>query len=250
MPPHRKLAHVSDVLKESAEPTKKLVKRPRFRRALISGLCAIAVLGVGSFIRSAHPNRDFALNIAQPLAFLVFAIFCIRATAAELDDLARWRGGRSAGTTIRMLVTIIGYVIAILVALGLTSYPVGHLLLGGAIIGVILGIAAQQSLGNVFAGLVLLAVRPFAVGNHIRVRSGSLGGEFYGTVVSMSLTYVSVATKEGLLKVPNSQVMNSAVGPFPRPPSSGNGNGNANGNGNTTAPVSSATSSASTGPQP
>jgi hypothetical protein len=39
--------------------------------------------------------------------------------------------------------------------LSMLSVPVGHLLLGGAIAGVVLGIAAQQSLGNVFAGLVL-----------------------------------------------------------------------------------------------
>ena len=58
---------------------------------------------------------------------------------------------------------MVGYLVALLLALGLTNYPVGHLLLGGAILGVILGIAAQQSLGNVFAGLVLLAARPFTV---------------------------------------------------------------------------------------
>ncbi len=81
-----------------------------------------------------------------------------------------------------------------------------------------LGIAAQQSLGNVFAGLVLLVARPFGVGNYIRVRSGALGGEFYGTVTSMSLTYVSVLTEQGMLKVPNSSLLAAAVRrPWPRP---------------------------------
>ena len=112
---------------------------------------------------------------------------------------------------------MVGYLVALLLALGLTDYPLGHLLLGGAIFGVILGIAAQQSLGNVFAGLVILAARPFTVGNYIRVRSGALGGEFSGTVLALSLTYVTVATPEGLLKVPNSSVMASAVGPITRP---------------------------------
>jgi small-conductance mechanosensitive channel len=96
------------------------------------------------------------------------------------------------------------------------SIPIGHLLLGGAIAGVVVGIAAQQSLGNVFAGFVLLLARPFAVGNRIRVRSGALGGEFYGTVTSMSLTYVSVLTDDGMLKVPNSSVLAAAVGPWDR----------------------------------
>src|SRR5580698_9595173 len=101
--------------------------------------------------------------------------------------------------------------------LSMLSIPVGRLLLGGAIAGVVLGIAAQQSLGNVFAGLVLLLARPFTIGNFIRIRSGALGGEFTGTVLSMSLTYVSVLTAEGELKVPNASVMAAAVGLFGRP---------------------------------
>jgi small-conductance mechanosensitive channel len=117
-----------------------------------------------------------------------------------------------------MLVTGCGYAIALVGMLSMLSISVGHLLLGGAIAGVVIGIAAQQSLGNVFAGMVLLLARPFAVGNHIRVRSGALGGEFYGTVTSMSLTYVSVLTDDGLLKVPNSSLLAAAVGPWDRSP--------------------------------
>ncbi len=165
------------------------------------------------------PGWRHAVEIAPPLVFLFLAVPCVRATAHELDEMAKRRGGRGAATSIRLISTMVGYLVALLLALGLTNYPVGHLLLGGAILGVILGIAAQQSLGNVFAGLVLLAARPFTVGNYIRVRSGALGGEFHGTVLSLSLTYVTLATPEGVLKVPNSSVMASAVGPIMRPSS-------------------------------
>jgi small-conductance mechanosensitive channel len=219
-PPLTKFGRVPEDLKSPAQPTRKLVQRPRFRLALLTGLGALIVLVVGSRLKGWHVNGPGHLFIvlAPPVVFLVLAVACVRATAAELDSLARWRGGRSAGSTIRMVVTVTGYLTAVVAALGLTSYPIGHLLLGGAIVGVILGIAAQQSLGNVFAGLVLLAARPFAIGNHIRVRSGALGGEFYGTVISMSLTYVTISTTEGILKVPNSSVLSSAVGPFRPPP--------------------------------
>ena len=150
------------------------------------------------------------------LVFLVLVVLCARASAVELDALARWRGGQTAGSAMRMVVTGLGYAIALLGMLSMLSIPIGHLLLGGAIAGVVLGIAAQQSLGNVFAGLVLLMARPFAVGNRIRIRSGALGGEFYGTVTSMSHTYVSVLTDEGMLKVPNSSLLAAAVGPWDR----------------------------------
>ena len=51
-----------------------------------------------------------------------------------------------------------------------------RLLLSGAVIGVVLGLAAQQSLGNVVARLVLLLTRPFQAGQEITVRSGALAG--------------------------------------------------------------------------
>ena len=46
----------------------------------------------------------------------------------------------------------------------LFALPIGNLLVGGAVTGMVLGIAAQQSLSNVFAGLVLLFARPYIPG--------------------------------------------------------------------------------------
>jgi len=91
--------------------------------------------------------------------------------------------------------------------------PVGRLLVSGAVTGVVLGVAAQQSLGNVVAGLVLLLNRPFQVGQHITVRSGALAGTYTGLVLSIGLTYVQLDTDEGLILLPNSGVLAAAVGP-------------------------------------
>ncbi|MFZ0249874.1 MAG: mechanosensitive ion channel domain-containing protein [Acidimicrobiales bacterium] len=202
-----------------AEPTRVLVRRPRFRHAVATGSGAAVALIVGSSVvpRHAHTIAGRAVLDIPAVVFLLLVVACARSSAAELDALARWRGGQTAGSAIRMLVTGFGYAVALLGMLSMLSISIGHLLLGGAIAGVVIGIAAQQSLGNVFAGLVLLMARPFAVGNRVRVRSGALGGEFYGIVTSMSLTYVSVLTEEGMLKVPNSSLLAAAVGPWDRP---------------------------------
>src|SRR5207248_7984590 len=83
-------------------------------------------------------------------------------------------------------------------------------------LGVIVGIAAQQSLGNVFAGMVLLMARVFRVGDRVRIRSGPLGGEVNGAISSVGLAYVVLDTEDGPLHVPNSAVLAAAVGPQPR----------------------------------
>jgi len=62
---------------------------------------------------------------------------------------------------------------------------------------------------------LLLLSRPFHVGQLIRIRSGALGGVLDGTVTEMGITYVHVDTGEGVLALPNSQVLAAAVGPLP-----------------------------------
>ena len=76
-------------------------------------------------------------------------------------------------------------------------------------------IAAQQALGNVFAGLVVMLARPFRVGDAIRLRAGALGGTIDGTVTDIGITYVRLDTGGGVMSIPNSQVLNAVVGPIP-----------------------------------
>ena len=40
----------------------------------------------------------------------------------------------------------------------------------------IIGLAAQQTLGNLIAGMVLLSARPFRVGERVRLQAGGIAG--------------------------------------------------------------------------
>jgi small-conductance mechanosensitive channel len=120
----------------------------------------------------------------------------------------------AASGAVRLLATGVGYVIIICAELGLLDVSIEHLLVGAGLAGVVLGIAAQQSLSNVFASVVLLLARPFVVGDNIRIRSGALGGVFDSVVLGVSLTYVTVRANDGILKIPNSVMLATAVGPI------------------------------------
>ena len=71
---------------------------------------------------------------------------------------------------VRYAILLIGGSATLVVALSLMKVPVGQLLVGGAVTTILLGIAGQQSLSNIFAGLVLLLSRPFTVGDYIRLK--------------------------------------------------------------------------------
>src|SRR6201999_2417057 len=108
--------------------------------------------------------------------------------------------------------------VIVLGTLQLLDVDLRTLLLGGAITGVIFGIAAQQPLSNFFAGLVLLFARPYVPGQYLRIRSGSLGGPFEGTITYARLMDTNIETKDERVSLPNWGLLAAAIGPIPTPP--------------------------------
>jgi len=88
---------------------------------------------------------------------------------------------------------------------------------GGAFTAVIFGLAAQQTLGNLIAGTVLLSARPFRVGERVRLQGGGLAGTVEGVVASLGLLYTTLASGDDLIMVPNSVVLSVAIVPLREP---------------------------------
>lgn len=189
--------------------------RPDFRRALTFGAAALAVaVLIHRYVDLTWASPvEAVVALASAAAFIALAVLAVRSAATEAAGISRFRFGDAHANVVGLLVTLSGYAVvalALLVALGVSP---ARLVVSGAVTGVILGVAAQQSLGNVVAGLVLLLNRPFQVGDEITVRSGALAGPYSGRVVSIGLTYVHLDTSEGLVLLPNSGVLAAAVGP-------------------------------------
>jgi small-conductance mechanosensitive channel len=159
----------------------------------------------------AHATRKY-VAIGLAVVFALFGVIAVRSAAGEASRVAGLRGGAATAATIRLAVMLVGYVIILLVTLGLLNVSVHRLLLGGAITGVVVGIGAQQSLSNVAAGVVMLISRPFTVGEYVRIRSGSLNGPFDGTITSIGLVYSTLETDEGPLAIPNAVLLEAGVG--------------------------------------
>jgi small-conductance mechanosensitive channel len=194
-------------------------RRNDWKVALPAGLVTAAALVVGSALGSVHGPalRPRVVVWASAVVLLVFGVIATRRVSAGLGHLVTTRTIASAGAAVRLVTTGVGYLIIICAELGLLDVSIDHLLVGAGLAGVVLGIAAQQSLSNVFASLVLLLAKPFSVGERIRIRSGALGGIFDATVMAVSLTYVTVHTDDGILKIPNSVMLATAAGPIAAP---------------------------------
>jgi small-conductance mechanosensitive channel len=158
-------------------------------------------------------NQLIAAGLA--VAFLVFGSVATYSLAGKVRELLQPKTGTAHAAVAGYIILIIGAFTTLVITLELFAVPVGQLVLGGALTSVFVGIAAQQALSNVFAGLVLLFARPFQVGDAVRLQAGALGGTLDGIVTDIGITYVRFDTDGSVMSIPNSQVLNAVVGPIP-----------------------------------
>lgn len=185
--------------------------------AAILALCALVAGSAFGSVRG-HSLEDHLIAWISAAVLLVSGTFAVTRSARLLGRLAAHGAIPSIGSAVRILAALGGYLIVALGVLTVLQVSVGRLLVGAGLLGVVLGIAATQSLGNVFAGMILMVTRPFAVGDHIRVRSGSLGGVFDAWVLEMALTYTTLSLEDGTWKMPNSALLAAGVGQLSRRP--------------------------------
>jgi len=125
--------------------------------------------------------------------------------------------------TVGFLVRLATVVVVVLVALVVAGLNAREALAYGgaftAVVSVIVGLAAQQTLGNFFAGTVLLAARPFRVGERVRLQGSSLGGQLEGVVGSLGLLYTTLVLGDDEVMIPNAVVLGAAIRPLREPDS-------------------------------
>jgi small-conductance mechanosensitive channel len=208
--------------------------KPNLKRAVPAVLIALLCFGFGDHFGGIDRTRDttFALFgatldlskgqvsivvLCLSLVFVLAGVIGTRSVAGELGRVSEAHGGVAAGSAVRLICVIVGYGTVLLGLLALLRVNLGNLLVGGAVTGVVVGIAAQQTLGNFFAGLVLLFARPYVPGQRVKIRTGAMGGPFEGVILGAGLMYTTIDTEEGLVSMPNSGLLAAAIGPAETP---------------------------------
>jgi small conductance mechanosensitive channel len=142
-------------------------------------------------------------------------------TARDLgNSLIPWifrRSDAATAGTVGFVIRFAVLVITMLFVLNVVGINPRALAVGGAVFAVIFGLAAQQTLGNVIAGVVLISAQPFRVGDRVRLQAGGVAGQVEGVVASQGLLYTTFAQGEDTMMIPNNVVLNSAVVPLREP---------------------------------
>jgi small-conductance mechanosensitive channel/CRP-like cAMP-binding protein len=193
-------------------------KLPLIVRRLIGPVALVAtVIAVILFLTaikvpttSSAGDRDYgALAIGIAAALVV-----TRLLDYVLFDVAfRLRRKHTAPALLRQIVSLLVFGLAVIVLVRLVlGVQLTGVIATSAVLSVVIGLALQDTLGNLFSGLALHLEKSVQVGDMVRF------GDTFGTVEELSWRAMKVRTMEGnFLLVPNSIASRERLEVFPRP---------------------------------
>ena len=199
--------------------SRRAVKRARIQ-AFVLVPVLVAILVVYSY-RHELFGRDWdrPTQIITTIVLIVLGWQIARDVGRALGPTLFRRLDPGTAGTVGFLIRLVFVGLAIIVALRIAGLDPRTLAVGGAFTAVIVGLAAQQTLGNLIAGTVLLSARPFRVGERVRLQGGGIAGQIEGVVSSLGLLYTTFAQGDDQVMVPNSVVLNVAIVPLREPDS-------------------------------
>jgi len=202
-----------------------LVLLPLFIAILVFWGHHWGILGHISYVH--HHLHHLKKHTAWPTVLLIATILSLIVVgwklAGALGKLAgptflRRMDPATAGT-VGFVVRILVVVIIVLAVLSVAGTSLKALAVGGGFTAVVVGLAAQQTLGNAFAGVVLMSARPFRVGERVRLQAGATGGQIDGVVSSLGLLYTTLTQGPEKWMIPNNVVLAAVVVPLKEPDS-------------------------------
>jgi small conductance mechanosensitive channel len=195
---------------------------PRFSKRQFGGLLLALAAIVGTLFVYGHrhqiaPGYGQWIRIGTVIVLVVVGSAAVHWLVRGLSPrLYRRLDPATAGTT-GFVVRLLAMTAVVILALRIAGVNAGTLAVGGAFTAVLLGLAAQQALGGIFAGIVLQSTRPFRVGERVRLVGGALAGSIEGTVTSLGLFYTTLSQGADRLLVPNNVLLSLVVVPLREP---------------------------------
>ena len=197
------------------------IDRGKVQRAR-GGLVVVLLLIAGVLIlfdrrRDLFPGLNTEVRIATVGSLVLLGWALARMAGRGIAPALFRRMDPGTAGTVGFLIRLGTIVITVAVALRVAGVDAGALAVGGAFTAVVVGLAAQQTVANLFAGIVLQSTRPFRVGERVRLIGGLMAGQVEGIVASLGLFYTSLVSGADRIMVPNAVVLQLAVMPLREP---------------------------------
>jgi small conductance mechanosensitive channel len=190
----------------------------RSKRGALYAIVLIAAVMVGfSERKTLFPGHGLEVRIATVVLLVLLGWALARSLARGFAPMLYKRLEPGTAGTVGFMMRLLTIVVATVVALRIAGLQTGALAVGGGFTAVVVGLAAQQVLGNLLAGVVLITNRPFRVGERVRLQAGPLAGQVEGVVGSLGLFYTTLVSGADRILVPNGVLIQCAVTPLREP---------------------------------
>ena len=181
---------------------------------------AVALFALYWFVRHnpglmarVHIAREPAENVLLFIALIPVIFFAVRALdLVAFDVLVTRRQHVRAPILLREIVSIGLYLVLIAWAVStIFHYSIRTFLATGTIVAAILGLALQETLGNLFGGIALHLEDTFEIGDVVR------SGDYIGVVEAVRWRATRIRTfNNDIVIIPNSMLARERVEVFPR----------------------------------
>lgn len=197
------------------------MKSSEFYKKLVSTAILIAICAVLLFFISAFDKQilaafntmemvgsiiDTLLKILRICLGMAIVIAIVRfVTYLILQAKVRGAADSEVSSLLKTVFSIVVYIIAFFIIFQkiYPDVPLAPLFTGSTIIGIVVGLALQDTLGNLFAGLALQADQPFQIGDVIMIP----GNRGEGVVEHVSWRGVKIRTFQNKLLVISNSVL-------------------------------------------
>ena len=137
---------------------------------------------------------------------LAIGISSIHLIIFSLRRSLRKKLSRQSMMLVTRTIQYTGYIGLILIVLREMGYELTALFGAAGIVGIVVGVASQTSIGNIISGLFLVSEKPFEIGDVIKI------GDKSGRVYSIDLLSVKIRTFDNLIiRIPNQTVISTEV---------------------------------------
>jgi small conductance mechanosensitive channel len=192
--------------------------RRAWPRLIIYSILIAAVLVAFNHRQQWFPGYGTEARILTAILLFAFGWGFASALGKTLTPSLMKRLDPGIAGTVIFAIKLLAILLIGVVALKIAGVKTSTLAVGGAFTAVVIGLAAQQTLGNVFAGVVLQATRPFQVGQRVRLSGIGVADALEGTVSSIGLFYTTILETNERTLIPNNMLLNMTVVPLQEPP--------------------------------
>lgn len=159
-----------------------------------------------NFDWSKYFNAEMIEKLIRIGIILIVGIVIITIITAAVKKLLPKKLSQQRKMLINRFVSYSAIIMLFMVIVSELNINLAAIFGAAGVIGIIIGVASQTSIGNIVSGFFLVSEKSFEIGDLIRI------GDKTGTVYSIDLLSIKIKTLDNLLlRIPNQTVISSEV---------------------------------------